>query len=494
MAKKRILFFILIFCMRNSYGQNHFGDSWLMGLYGYYLGFNSNPLLHDSIYISGQTFTSFASGKSNICDSNGIVILISDGMNIYNRQGEFIENGDSLASPDYYTFEQGSSIYSQASIFLPMENGKYYFVMPTCNDTNLNYVWLGSSGKAPFNQLLYSVIDMKANAGAGKVVARNIPLMENKEISKTQMMACRHSNGKDWWLLKMMGDSNNIATFLFTQDSVIDKGLQRMPFYGKAYHDQFGQMVFNQEGAKMATTSTSNIGDVFLADFDRCYGFLRNYKKISVPIQTWEEGQDTSTAGVAFSPNGRFLYVTMFSHVLQYDLQQQSWYVVSGRDTAYNYFNGFFSCALAPDGKIYIGNFHGMGNQMSTINNPDQLGAGCNFCPKCFRAITNSYKTAMSVPPCMPNYELGAQVCWPLEVKEEEKEFFKVFPNPTQHEVSVTIESYEKPIAARLMNHLGQVVKEMTLKQQRNTLSLEGLPIGVYFLNVQGHVTKVMKE
>ena len=100
----------------------------------------------------------------------------------------------------------------------------------------------------------------------------------------------------------------------------------------------------------------------------------------------------------------------------------------------------------------------------------------------------------MSVPPCMPNYELGAQVCWPLEVKEEEKEFFKVFPNPTQHEVSVTIENYEKPIAARLMNQVGQVVKEMTLKQQRSTLSLEGLPMGVYFLNVQGHVTKVVKE
>lgn len=492
--KFKLLLMLLLALSQFCKSQTNFGREWLIGGKGYYVNFQTNPPTHDSVYLTNFTNTVFGPGKSNICDSNGNVILMSDGMNIYNRQGEFIENGDSLASPDYYTFEQGFNIYSQTSIFLPMDNGKYYFVMPTCNDTNLNNIWLGSSGKAPYNQLLYSVIDMKANAGAGKVVARNITLMENKEISKTQMMACRHSNGKDWWLLKMMGDSNNIATFLFTQDSVFDKGMQRMPFYGKAYHDQWGQMVFNQAGSRLATTSTSNIGDVFLADFDRCYGFLSNYKKISAPILSWEEGQDTSTAGLAFSPNGRFLYVTKYSHVLQYDLQQDSWYVVSGRDTSYIQFAGFFNCSLAPDGKIYVGNFGMPCNQMSTINNPDQLGAGCNFCPKCFRAIANSYKTVMSVPPCMPNYELGARVCWPLDVNEVERENVKVYPNPTFNEISVYVENFTKPIPAKLMNYVGQVVNEFSLKQQSSTISMDELPTGIYFLIIQGQVTKVVKE
>jgi hypothetical protein len=492
--KYSLLLILTFMKLQDCVGQTNFGREWLIGGRGYYLKFQNNPPIHDSIYLTNITNTAFGPGKSCISDSIGHVILMSDGMNIYNRQGEFIENGDSLASPDYFAFEQGFGHYSQTSIFLPMENGKYYFVMPTCNDTNLNNVWLGSTGKAPYNQLLYSVIDMKANAGAGKVVARNIPLMENKEISKTQMMACRHSNGKDWWLLKMMGDSNNIATFLFTQDSLIDKGLQRMPFYGKAYHDQWGQMVFNQTGSRVATTSSSKMGDVFLADFDRCYGILSNYKKISAPILTWEEGPDTSTVGVAFSPNGRFLYVTKYSHVVQYDLQQDSWYVVSGRDTTYNNFTGFFNCSLAPDGKIYIGNFGITCSQMSTINNPDQLGAGCNFCPKCFRAIANSYKTLMSVPPCMPNYELGAQVCWPLEVNELETENFRVYPNPTFNEISVYVENFTKPIPAKLMNYVGQAVNEFSLKQQSSTISMDELPTGIYFLIIQGQVTKVVKE
>ena len=492
--KNRLLLMFLLTMSQYAISQTNFGQTWLIGGRGYYLNFQSNPPVHDSIYISNSTNTIFNYAKSNICDSNGQVILISDGMNIYNRQGEFIDNGDSLTSSEYFFQEQGSSHYLQSSIFLPMQDGKYYYVMPNCSDSFYNNVWAVSTGKGPFNQLLYSVIDMKANAGAGKVVARNIPLMENKEISKTQMMACRHSNGKDWWLLKMMGDSNNIATFLFTQDSVIDKGLQRMPFHGNTYYDVAGQMVFNQEGNKVAITGSSNNGCLFLADYDRCYGKLSNFKKFFAPVPIFSQMPDSLNSGVAFSPNGEFVYITKYAHIFQYNLKQNSWYLVSGPDTSDVAFSGYHSCTLGPDNKIYVGNFHGNCHQMSTINNPDQLGAGCNFCPKCFRAIANSYKTIMSVPPCMPNYELGAQVCWPLEVKEEEKEFFKVFPNPTQHEVSVTIENYEKPIAARLMNQVGQVVKEMTLKPQRSTLSLEGLPTGVYFLNVQGHVTKVVKE
>ena len=177
--KKIIICFLLLFVNNVANSQTNFGREWLIGGVGYYLNFQNIPPIHDSIYLTNTTNTGFGAGKSCISDSNGHTILISDGMNIYNRQGEIIENGDSLASPDYYSFEQGWNHYAQTSIFLPMQDGKYYFVMPTCNDTNLNNVWLGSTGKAPYNQLLYCVIDMKANAGTGKVVTRNIPLMEN---------------------------------------------------------------------------------------------------------------------------------------------------------------------------------------------------------------------------------------------------------------------------------------------------------------------------
>jgi len=40
-------------------------------------------------------------------------------------------------------------------------------------------------------------------------------LIQNANLRKTQMMACRHGNGKDWWLLKQEGDSANVHVFLF---------------------------------------------------------------------------------------------------------------------------------------------------------------------------------------------------------------------------------------------------------------------------------------
>ncbi len=67
---------------------------------------------------------------------------------------------------------------------------------------------------------------MNANGGAGKVTQRMVPLMQNANLRKTQMMACRHGNGKDWWLLKQEGGNADEHTFLFTQDSVYDKGVQ----------------------------------------------------------------------------------------------------------------------------------------------------------------------------------------------------------------------------------------------------------------------------
>jgi hypothetical protein len=70
----------------------------------------------------------------------------------------------------------------------------------------------------------------------------------------------------------------------------------------------------------------------------------------------------------------------------------------------------------------------------------------------------------------------------------------KVFPNPTQHEVSVYIENFKKPITAKLLNQVGQVVKELQLKQQSSTISMDELPKGIYFLIIQGQVTKVVKE
>ena len=224
----------------------------------------------------------FTSGNSNICDTNGNLILCSDGYNVYDSVGNYIDGGDTLVPKDHYLAKSGFSNYSQSSIFLPMDSNKYYFITPAFSDAryadcNVNY-------HCYFDLLLYNVIDMNANGGAGKVVRRMEPLMENAELRKTQMMACRHSNGKDWWLLKQAGDSNRIHKFLFQQDTVLDMGFQQFdePMWGP--WDITGMSTFNADGSKYATTSHGgSTGQIFLADFDRCYGIFTNPKVIYMP-------------------------------------------------------------------------------------------------------------------------------------------------------------------------------------------------------------------
>lgn len=484
-----IVLIVLIQCIKVNC-QTNFGKSWVIGLYGYTVKFDAGSIIHDTTNYNVE----YGKGRSIICDSAGDILLACNGMNLYNKNGILIEGGDTLLPKDYYNFYGGNSPIPQSSIILPMEFNKFYLITPTANDTQFIFWNTNTQNKAPFNILLYNVIDMNANAGLGKVINRMIPLIENKELSKPQMMACRHANGKDWWLLKMSGDSNIVYKFLFTQDSVYDKGKQLIPFPWLGYYDIFGQMVFSNDGTKWATTYSNNSGDVDMADFDRCTGMLSNFSRITVPSQATNFpppnlSGDTANYGLAFSANGKMLYISRYTHVMQYNLTTQSFYKVCELDTTFDQFMGYTTLQLGPDNKIYIGLFHGFSKQMSVIDNPDVSGVGCNFCRKCLRA--KSVYGYMAVPPCMPNYELGAsgEGCWPLSSQQLEvgSEQLVVFPNPSSSKLK--IEHGELKLK-ELYNSIGQLI----LNTQANEIDVSHLSKGVYYLKCEQQGVKVVVE
>ena len=474
--------------------QTNLGNSWVIGLYSYCIKFDSNNIVHDTTF--NNYSTSYYSGHSNICDSSGNLYLISDGMNIYNTSGVLIEDGDTLVPKAWADYNQNSASYSQASIILPLDNKKYYLITPSVNDTQLNnsltlppYPGWGSC-----NLLHYHEIDMQANGGQGKVVKRMAPLLENKYLSKTQMMACRHANGKDWWLLKMAGDSNLVYKFLFTQDSVFYKGIQVVPYPWRGIMDLQGQMVFSQNATKWATTYSNNTGEVYLGDFDRCTGILSNFSKLVVPPQATNlpppnSPADSANCGIAFSPNGSKLYISRQSHVMQYDFSTNTFYKVVDMDTTYNEFQGYTSLMLAIDNRVYIGHFGGTSKQMSVIDNPDVPGPGCNFCRKCLRS--KSVYGYLSSPPCMPNYELGAlaQPCWPLMNEEVvgNNTSWEVYPNPAQGVVYI---KHKDGKTKRLFNTLGQLLDET----HSTLFDVSRLSKGIYFVQCDGEMKKVVVE
>jgi hypothetical protein len=319
------------------------------------------------------------------------------------------------------------------------------------------------------------------------------------------MMACRHGNGEDWWLLKNEGDNADVHTFLFTQDSVYDKGVQvfNTPVWGQ--WDIRGQSTFNSDGTMFATTSHgSSTGQIFLADFDRCYGKLTNPKTIIMPTGSQHLPWDTTiteklSVGLAFSPNSQFLYVISMSNIYQYDLQNQTWFHVVGMDTSWAQFSDYETGYMGNDNKIYIGNFGGTSKQMSRIDNPDVKGAGCNFCPRCLRLDSLGAYGYVGTPPCMADYGLGAKVCWPessSEIGAVSSEMLVVYPNPASTSLTIELTTNKKGlIPLEMYNMVGELVLKTNIQSQTKVqINISALPKGLYVIRCEGVSQKVVVE
>ena len=470
---------------------SQFGNSWVTGYSGNRILFNGSTI-STSIGLNPQKY--FTAGHSSISDSLGNLLLYSNGFHIFNKVGGYLDKGDTLVPHYYFDIQSGSSFLSQTSIFLPMDSNIYYFITPTFSDLRYDDCH-NNSGNCYFDLLLYNVVDMNANGGAGKVIKRMQPLMENANLRKTQMMACKHGNGTDWWLLKNEGDNGDVHTFLVTKDSIYDKGLQSFanPTWGA--WDIRGQSTFNSDGSMFATTSHGgSSGLIFIANFDRCYGMLSNPRTIQMPSYSQHLPWDTSimerlAVGLAFSPNSQFLYVISQCNIHQFDLSDNSWYHVSGLDTIPNKFQEYETCYMGPDNRIYIGNFGGLSKQMSRIDNPDVKGAGCAFCPRCLRLDSLGSTAYVGTPPCMPNYSLGAKTCWPLSNEQLilNNEQWALYPNPVN---AILYIKNAKGKVKKLYNLYGQLL----ISTAKEEMDISGLPKGLYFLSCEQQTQKVLVE
>src|SRR5690606_1739043 len=112
-------------------------------------------------------------------------------------------------------------------------------------------------------------------------------------------------------------------------------------------------------------------------DFDRCTGLMSNPTQFVYGDSAW-------SGGVAISPNSRYLYVSHYNYIFQFDLWADD--LLSSKDTVAIY-DGylveitptsqlptrFFLMQLGPDGRIYINCPAGV-NVLHVIENPDLPG------------------------------------------------------------------------------------------------------------------------
>lgn len=350
--------------------------------------FNAIPPI---AFMGGTTSTHEAS--SSICNKNGDLLFytgsdnlsVLNNITIWNKYKNIIQNGNGL---------YGYNSVTQGTLLLPA---------PQNEDTvYLFHVF-------PFEKLYYSVIDKDGDSGNGRLVVKNKVLLSDSLTEK--MVAVRHANGRDWWLI-LHGNSNKFIEFLLQKDTIKGPFEQRI---GSSYtaDNIAGQLCISKNGDKLASvTYWDGIIDIF--DFDRCTGVLSNWMALGNGKYNYY--------GCSISVDNSKLYVSevnqnavAYSYLLQYDLHASD--IIASKllicQLSEHYYH-FGQHQLGPDNKIYIAK--GSGNSfpnsiydtnnmfLSIIENPDLSGSACQFV---LNGLYLGGRRTESGLPNIPNYALG---------------------------------------------------------------------------------------
>lgn len=487
--------------------QDKRGNTFVFGAGGIYASFTDTSKPTVGRYYNPPWNYPIMNGHSNISDSaTGRSVLICNGMTLWDTLGNVIDSGDSLQPTKMYNQNccPTASGVTQNSIILPKgSSGKYYVFVSSITDTSYDFYISNpyGDGRFPYNILQYNVVDMNANGGQGKVVQKNISILENKEIFKTGMMACKHANGYDWWLLKQGAKDNTIYIFKVTRDTVLLNTVQSFPLPHFGYYDLAGGSSFNNTGSKYAFATGGYLSDgahLFISDFDRCNGTVGNVAEIKVPYDStltifdslWNSF-DSLITGVCFSPNDSFLYVSRRYNIYQYDLFEPDsslrWSrIQAGPDTTQSDFSTYNNMVLGPDGRIYISKSDCIPTNNSVIDFPNKKGLACHVCKQCLAYLLGPCTSAM---PNMPNFNmLKKEPCWPLDTGNVNTKIeWSFYPNPANERIVIKNAEGKQKI---LYNSVGQVLAVSS----KSEIDVSKLAKGLYFVKCGNTAKKLLVE
>lgn len=490
----------LNFCLAMRLFSQDYGVQWIQGDVPVSIMDFRNDTIQFHFLTDSPNVAMFI-GTANICDKDGNFLFFTNGIYVRDRYGNLMPNGDSLCySAQWYTAFNNlyQTVYPnglpshQSVMILPKPGSNHLYYIFHYITTDTSYYKLNRVNYAPL-VLYYSVVDMNENFGLGAVIEKNIRLPIYQAMCSSRMTAVKHANGRDWWLIRHGDRDNKYIKFLVTPDTIAGPYFQNIgpPFnYNGDVFDFYGVSVFNQTGDKMA--SSCQLGPTVVLDFDRCNGEFSN------PVTIWNKVPDTTlygAMGLAFSPNGRFLYTSDKLSLRQYDLLSSN---INDSIILYNVDStdvfAIRLVQLAPNNKIYICTWHGGSYALHVINNPDEQGTNCNFQYNGQPCITGNTGNL----PNMVNYKLGALTGSPCdtltglnEIERAEKErTIKVFPNPATDFITVVygFTNWNKgEVTLEITNELGQIItqQQLALYSSFQTIQTSSFASGLYMAYIK---------
>src|SRR5688572_6392937 len=427
---KTVLIFIFLNIPAFIQGQNQgINNIWLSGYAGG-LGETHMDFISGAPVISQNNIPmDFCHAFSSISDSSGNLLFYTNGVYIADATHDTMFFGSQLNPSDFTTYAYDGLFIPQSNLVVnkPGSNSEYVMFHSTLDN------WPSSTDVLSFH-LYLTVINMNGNGALGMVTVKNFQLI-NDSLVPGKIVACKHANGRDWWIICFRSNTNTIYKILLTPGapSVSTQSI------GEIRENFYGQAKFSPDGTRMALLKPqfTTTGSLEIFDFDRCTGDFSNPLQIDITQSTG------FNCGLEFSPNSQQLYVCNIDSIYQFDVMAPNIaateLMVAARDSFYQpgspiLITGLGQPQLAPDGRIYLAT----GNSTTyyhTIDNPDVSGIGCNVSQHSVVLPTYNYNTL----PNHPNYFLGCDTtgscpCLTTDINENifgEKISARALPNPS---------------------------------------------------------------
>lgn len=417
----RTLTVTLVLCILGSYqkliGQQlRYDDNWLIGYDGNdghsRFNFKQNTLNID-------VFNSRMEMDENLAmsDKDGNLLFYTNGCQIFNKKHKLMTNGDSLILNGFGQYcENNLSIpFWQSMLVIPssLHEDKYFLIHPNTGVFTVN-------GELAFGvtEYYYSEIDFDQEHEDGIVSKKGSSLLYGN-FNGIRLNACKHANGKDWWIVIPEYVNNCFNLILFRNDSFYYYGHQCIPS-DKVWALGSGVNKFSPDGNYLAISD--NRAGTTILNFNRCSGNLSLKENISY------KEINTRGSDCEFSGDSRFLYVSNIDSLWQLDLSvspiSSSKLLIDTWDQAIPR-SRFGSMQRAPDGKIYMACL-GTSVYYHVIHYPERKGSACEFEQRAITLPTYYYYYI----PSYPNYNLGADssICFPNGVI-----------NPVRRDCGITI-------------------------------------------------------
>jgi hypothetical protein len=407
-----------------------------------------------------------------------------------------MDNGDSIV---------GEAWYQELAIVNDPGNSNRYFLFS-----------VGIDNLALQQGFYYSIIDMSYNGGLGKVISKNNQLLNS--YMTDCLAAVKHGNGRDWWIVcrpsnvLTTGQPVDYYNFYLVSPSGVSAPFVRHTGFPTNY--DLADLTFSKSGTKAMYLNPRGLIDYY--SVDRCAGNLSLISTLS-PENTYYHYYWSGE----FSEDETKFYIQTVAYpdtnyLIQFDLNSAN--IMATADTLDvqvfpTQVAGYLK--LAPNNKVYLSKWYYDGvnfsfpysdttyniynTYMGVINQPDSLGAACNFQPYSF--YLGGYRTYIGLPN-NPDYTLGrdtGSVCDSLTAIQEQEfmhDGFSVFPNPFYNKLNLifTKESSLQQTELTIHNSLGELIFEKKNLSAFETVDLSFASKGIYFLTVKSENKLVTKR